>query len=749
MNAQLRRGKKLAVTVVVAAVFSVLGGVTPIASSGAADLSPVLFAGSAGNSPLTNSRPGIDRVREFVLDQDQLSSLVSRSLSESTVGSLTAQFFDGKQVTFKAQNVTSSESGADSEMNWFGEYRDDNGKLISWLGLSVNRDQKSGLLVLSGLYQTGSGLVAIEPPGEGGPGYRMVERDSSEVTEMPDGVLPAQKEPIASGTGKVTTGSMLPATQGGFQLAGAGAPSTPVIRVLVAFADGTYPYSKSYIANTMVISQTIWALTASGIDATVQLAGTMDTNYDPSQEPGDMTDDLGRLETNGDGKMDDVYAQRSALGADLVMLMEPEGSANYCGLSHVPSQDGYRNFGYSITALDYPGSSCSPYTATHELGHDLGAGHAPSGTNSHGTFGDSYGHYVTNSVRGVMVYPNSCGTCVEDLRFSNPAKTFTNTSYPSGTSTRNNAFAMSYMVWVVSAYEKSTNNDSMWRGQTNRTFSSASPQDQTQPMTPLGGDFNGNSNGDIFWYVPGEPSESAWYFDNGLNVNEQYPGNVSGDYDPIVGDFDGDGFDDIFWYAPGGSSDTIWWGRLGTISGTGATTNTVNGTYQPFVGDFDGNGADDVFWYAPGSGYDNIWWGGNGRSGFGSSSTPKTVSGTYRPVTGDFNGDSYDDLFWYGPQGTSDTIWWGMSSHSSFSSSHSSRNVSGVYEPVAGNFDNDGYDDVFWYAPGTGGDSIWWGTSNGVDDNVMSPESVDGYYQPVVGDFDSSNGDGIYWYQKG
>ncbi len=67
---------------------------------------------------------------------------------------------------------------------------------------------------------------------------------------------------------------------------------------------------------------------------------------------------------------------------------------------------------------------------------------------------------------------------------------------------------------------------------------------------------------------------------------------------PAVGDFDGDGNGDIFWFAPAGP-DFQWWGSTTRVAyGSDATAVLLDGEFFPIDGDFNGDERDDILWYA-------------------------------------------------------------------------------------------------------------------------------------------------------
>lgn len=119
---------------------------------------------------------------------------------------------------------------------------------------------------------------------------------------------------------------------------------------------------------------------------------------------------------------------------------------------------------------------------------------------------------------------------------------------------------------------------------------------------------------------------------------------------PLLGDFDGDSQGDIFWYGPGAAPDrmlrvtsgTLW--TMSDFAGYQVFDLPVAGYYKPLVGDFNGDGKSDIFWYQPGTNPDPIWL-------FQTASTYTSlmteVDGDYAPIVGDFNSDSCDDIVWY------------------------------------------------------------------------------------------------------
>jgi hypothetical protein len=192
-----------------------------------------------------------------------------------------------------------------------------------------------------------------------------------------------------------------------------------------------------------------------------------------------------------------------------------------------------------------------------------------------------------------------------------------------------------------------------------RTFTGATDSVGGAYIT-ASGDFDGDGVTDILWHAPGsdKPDYISWFIKghNRLNgpryVDQQF--GVTATYRPVTGDFNGDGRDEIFWYRPGDDSDSVWYFDANRVRRT--KNFSVGNDYQPISGDFDGDGFADIVWYGRGSLVDGITW-GRANETFPIDSFP--VGGTYVTASGDFNGDGATDISWYRPGTASDLIDWG------------------------------------------------------------------------------------------
>lgn len=284
--------------------------------------------------------------------------------------------------------------------------------------------------------------------------------------------------------------------------------------------------------------------------------------------------------------------------------------------------------------------------------------------------------------------------------------------------------------------------DNLWLGQSNGTFDkSVGVTNAGGTYVAVGGDFDGDGRGDIFWYGRGTGPDFVWY-GTGTGTFTSKTFTVSEElWIPLVGDFDHDGRSDVFWYGPENVIDRVWYGNT-TRTFTSKSFTVSASTARPVTGDFDGDGYADIFWYNPGATADSVWYGRTGRV---FTSKAFTVNGTsYQPVAGDFNGDGEDDIFWYGPGSAGDMLWSGRTTRTFASSSAT---VSGHYQPFTGDFNGDGEDDIFWYGPSTNEDYVWLGdTAGGFTSLDMD---IEGIYTPIPGRYNSDSRTDVFWYRPG
>ena len=157
------------------------------------------------------------------------------------------------------------------------------------------------------------------------------------------------------------------------------------------------------------------AYAASGVDITLNLAGTTLTNYSGTNSGQALSDIRG----TSDGQMDEIHALRDQLGADIVAFIYDGGG---CGIGYLGSS--------ASTAFSVTDEPClvGNRTMAHEIGHNQGAHHDRQtvGGGSNGAYNYGYRRCSNGSVddfgspyyRTVLSY--SCSSAPRVGRFSNP-----------------------------------------------------------------------------------------------------------------------------------------------------------------------------------------------------------------------------------------------------------------------------------------------------------------------------------------
>ena len=139
---------------------------------------------------------------------------------------------------------------------------------------------------------------------------------------------------------------------------------------------------------------------ASGITARVRLAGTIELDY-PEEEWGEpsrfQATTLKRLQTRGDGYLDEVHDARDAFGADLVCLLVQREDPGSSGIAYALTDPwGYAGSHYAFSVVHASFVSGAQSVLSHELAHNLGCAHARGDRDTEGSkdgaFPYSYGH---------------------------------------------------------------------------------------------------------------------------------------------------------------------------------------------------------------------------------------------------------------------------------------------------------------------------------------------------------------------
>lgn len=168
------------------------------------------------------------------------------------------------------------------------------------------------------------------------------------------------------------------------------------------------------------VAETNLALANSQLTSRLRLVGSELVGY---RESDDLSTDLVRLTTDGDGVLDQVHARRRAVAADLVQLVVGSVAGGACGIAWVMQTVSVSFAPYAFSVTAYPCISPN-YTFGHELAHNLGTAHAPQDPNVPPAFPYAYGYKDPEQrFRTIMAYDCPAG-CPRVLHFSSPSVTY-------------------------------------------------------------------------------------------------------------------------------------------------------------------------------------------------------------------------------------------------------------------------------------------------------------------------------------
>lgn len=318
---------------------------------------------------------------------------------------------------------------------------------VTWIGRPENLD---GSIVMSvcgnvlfGCIELKDEVYKIEPV-RGTNIHRIFKLDPDKAAPVDDGGLVPPKDEFPDEMNKIPA---IPA----------GKDDGSVFDVLALYTNGfaeAYPGDEliaqiSYLAG---VANTSYA--NSEVALTARVVGLKEVDYTDDGMLKDALDDV----TNGNDVFSGVAALRNQLGADLVVLLSVFKESNDAcgqGWQMTSLSSSFEKWAFSVVhvgrfSYDSGYRYCTDQTLAHEMGHNMGCGHARGDILDIGVFDYSYG-YCFYPYKSVMAYCTSAETRVS--YFSNP-----NVSYDgiaTGAEDANNALSINNVKLTVSQFRDS------------------------------------------------------------------------------------------------------------------------------------------------------------------------------------------------------------------------------------------------------------------------------------------------------
>jgi hypothetical protein len=412
-------------------IISVLGAqdatILPLPSNNGSQTAKSLFVASdaATRQATAPAYMGVIRSRVVTVDSSALNVNEANIAARYTGSAVSLNLFD--DMAFTAVNTT-----LEPRTNAAG---------YIWNGKLANDPYSSVVLVsdgqmLAGEINSTEGSYLIRPIGSGQ--HQIIEVSPAQMTE-PTGTdaIPTPKTngpsaPTASGVNallvreaQTTIDLMVVYTPKAASQLGGGDATRTVIESLVAFANQAYADS--------------------GVNHRIRLVHTEQINY---TEQG-IYNDLYAMASKDDRVMDEVHNMRDLYQADLVTLIGSNGS---CGIGFLLSemQPYTADFGFNVVD-----TQCSAgRTLAHEIGHNLGAQHDQSNTESGGITGYAYGYQDPNGEFATIMAYSTNGNCPQSCPripyFANPQINFN--GKPLGSETSNIARVFNETSAFVAGY---------------------------------------------------------------------------------------------------------------------------------------------------------------------------------------------------------------------------------------------------------------------------------------------------------
>ena len=224
--------------------------------------------------------------------------------------------------------------------------------------------------------------------------------------------------------------------------------ANPEIDILVVYTDGA-AQAKGGDAGIkaeagVAVGNVNTAFKNSGLKCTAKLAGTAKWNHTSS---GNLSSDITALSKDAA-----ITSLRTSNKADLVAAIVPGAASGNTGIGSLPSGTGGNKAAcWSVTKVSAIGAPARSFT--HEIGHNLGCGHAKDQGGSGGAESTSYGWRFSGSdgknYRTLLSYQKN-PTEPRIPYFSNPSVNYQGTA--TGNAGANNAGTISKLAPKVAGY---------------------------------------------------------------------------------------------------------------------------------------------------------------------------------------------------------------------------------------------------------------------------------------------------------
>ncbi len=358
----------------------------------------------------------------------------------------------------------------------------------------------------------------------------------------------------------------------------------------------------------------------SDMPITLRPVGIVQTSY---TEAATFNDDLTRLQSTGDGVMDELHTTRNTRGADLVALIRRNSAAGVAGLAYVNSGNadaGFAPWAFSVTAdIWASGNIAFP----HEVGHNLGCWH-DRGNSSGATHAYAYGwrFYGTDNIQYITVMAYYPGTRIP--YFSNPTINYQGT--PTGVATG------------------STAADNALRHEVTAAGSAAYRALGTTVGSGVRGDFNGDGAVDLVLQNTSTGERSIWLMGGSArDQNVVLATGATAWQVALVADMNTDGHHDIVFQNTSTGERSIWL-MSGTARASVFTLPTGALAWQmAAAGDFNADGKPDLVYQNTSTGERCIWL-MNGTARLSVVNLPAGTTAWRIAAAGDLNADGKPDL---------------------------------------------------------------------------------------------------------